>query len=201
MTNKLWFIQVGMAYAGMTADVNPPELFYGTEQEAGDNAYHQAVEESSSWQGMHGIPNFTDDEEVLEANPDDYEHIDELCNHLDYHTTEVTLNSWKEFSDNWGVDGIIQVENTKSIYKSWESQSNSTLNLRFISRLSGCICYSHFMSSDKPRNQPATKDHKIPGTNCPAYSRDIIRDLDWRLYINNRYPVGDFQLIVEGDRH
>lgn len=57
------------------------------------------------------------------------------------------------------------------------------------------------MSSDKPRHQKPTKDHKIPGTNSPAYDSDIIRNLDWREYISNRYPVGEFKLVVEEDRY
>lgn len=103
--SKPYFIFHGMAYAGMDTDANPPEIeLHPNEYAANHSAYEQALEDCDTWEGSHGVPYFTDDEDTLAADPDNYEHIDERDNHIEYYVIEATPEEIKKQSDNWIIN-------------------------------------------------------------------------------------------------
>jgi hypothetical protein len=97
--NKIWIIYAGMSSAGDEAE-NHPSIFYGSEHDANDCAYHMSIEFINGYEGSNGIPYFTSDEDLLEAGEDEdgnecvpYEEIE---NYTDYYVEVATLEKIEE---------------------------------------------------------------------------------------------------------
>lgn len=102
---KAYFLFYGMSYAGMGVETNAPEChYYNTQEEAEKEVYELALQNANSWEGSHGIPSFTDDHELIESDPDEYAHYDEIDNYIEYYVEEATPEKVNYQSMNWDTN-------------------------------------------------------------------------------------------------
>ncbi len=96
---EYWLCYSGINLAGSFASDNEPSICVGIKEDADLYAYEESIGEVESYEGLHGIPHFTDDEEEIEK--EDYEHYDEMENYVDYYVEPINQKALDNFPHLW----------------------------------------------------------------------------------------------------